>query len=361
MSKKVVTLWQPKYNYSEQVVKFLMEIEGAKAVMDHVTLPPAIENELRHRTRVRSTHYSTFIEGNRLTLSEAAEIIEGQVPDPPDKERDALEVRNYWNTLLEVEKWASNRVPLTERLICQLHALLEKGKRAKPTPYRDEQNVVRDSVTKAIVYMPPEAKDVPVLMTEMVAWFNKAEKENTPVPIIAALTHYQLVTIHPFWDGNGRTARLLATFILHRGGYGINGLFSLEEHHAKDLAGYYESLMVHPHHNYYMGRSAADLNKWLDYFLKTLAHVFKEAKNEALQLLKKGTDEPEWLRKLDRRARIVVGLFSKTEYITAGDVATTLGLSPRMARELLKEWVEDGWLAISNPSNKSRDYKLTAI
>lgn len=352
--------WEPTYTYTDSIVKSLMEIVEAKAVMDYVSLPSAIENEIRHRTRIRSSHFSTFIEGNRLTLIEAAEVIEGQGPDPPDKERDILEVSNYWKALLQVEKWVDIKVPLTERLICQLHALLEKGKRAKPSLYREEQNVVKDSITRAIVYMPPEAKDVPVLIAEMVAWINKAEKENMPIPIIAALTHYQLATIHPFWDGNGRTARLLATFILHRGGYGIKGLFSLEEHHAKDLARYYDSLMVHPHHNYYMGRADADLNKWLDYFLKTLANVFKETKNETIKLLKRDMNEPAWQRKLERRARIVASLFSRAEYITTGDVATSLGLSTRMARELLKKWVEDGWLTIGNPSNKCRDYKLTA-
>lgn len=357
MSKKP---WQPKYNYSELIVKALMEIERAKAVIDHVTLPPAIENELRHRTRVRSSHFSTFIEGNRLTLSEVAEVLEGQAAGPQNRERDVLEVRNYWNALLKVEKWAASKTPLTEKSIRQLHAILEKGKRAKPTPYRDGQNAVRDSITRDIVYMPPEAEDVPILMAEMIAWINKAEKESIPVPIIAALVHYQLVTIHPFWDGNGRTARLLATFILHRRCYGINGFFSLEEHHARDLTGYYDSLMVHPNHNYYMGRADASLNKWLEYFLNTLAYVFTEAKNEALQLLKKEQDEPAWLSKLDRRARVVAGLFSSAKYITAGDVATALALSPRMARELLKEWVIDGWLTISNSSKKGRQYSLTA-
>jgi hypothetical protein len=67
-----------------------------------------------------------------------------------------------------------------------------------------------------------------------------------------------VITIHPS-DGNGRTARLLPTFLLHRGGYGLKGYFSLEEHHARDLPAYYGALAVHPHHNYYEGRAIADL------------------------------------------------------------------------------------------------------
>jgi Fic family protein len=129
-----------------------------------------------------------------------------------------------------------------------------------------------------------------------------------PVPLIAGLAHYQFVTIHPFYDGNGRTARLLATYLLHVGGYGMNGLFSLEEHHARDLHGYYSGLAVHPHHNYYEGRADADLTPWVEYFLATLAETFESVRKEARRLAAEGVPaDPEPLRALDRRARIVLG------------------------------------------------------
>ena len=72
--------------------------------------------------------------------------------------------------------------------------------------------MIRDAASGGIVCLPPEAKDVAPLMSEMVRWVKKAEKEKIPVPIVAALLHYQFVTIHPYFDGNGRTARLLVTF-----------------------------------------------------------------------------------------------------------------------------------------------------
>lgn len=339
-----------------------MEIEAARAVVEHTPLPPAVEAELRRRARVRSTHYSTRIEGNRLTLAEAEQVIAGKRTEFHGRERDVTEVRNYWNALLRVEEWAAKKMPLTEELIRRLHALVEKGARAKPTPYRDGQNVVRDSASGGIVYLPPEAKDVPALMAALVNWVNHAEKEGLPVPLIAALVHYQFVTIHPYYDGNGRTARLLATFILHRGGYGLNGFFSLEEHHARDLTGYYHSLAAHPQHNYYDGRAEADLTRWLEYFIKTLAEVFVLAKEEALRCAREGVPvEPEEIRRLDRRARVVLALFAQTEHITATEVAKALGLSDRMARELLKEWVNAGWLIVAKPSKRARAYALSAI
>ena len=288
--------WQPRYTLTPAMARGLMEIEAARTAIEHTPLPPAAEAELRRRARLRSTHYSTRIEGNRLTLAEAEQVIAGAPARFHGRERDVNEVRNYWNALLRVEEWAAAKAPLTEDLVRKLHALVVKGKRARPTPYRDGQNVIRDSVSGGIVYMPPEAQDVPALMAGLVAWVNQAEKDRLPVPLMAGLAHYQFVTIHPYYDGNGRTARLLATFLLHRGGYGLNGYFSLEEHHARDLAAYYQSLAVHPHHNYYEGRAEADLTPWLAYFVKTLAGVFTAAREEAQRYVEHGAPvEPEAL------------------------------------------------------------------
>lgn len=354
--------WQPKYNISPQLVRWLMEIESARAVVHHTPLPPAVEAELRQRARIRATHYSTHIEGNRLTLEQAEQIIQEKGSAIQGRERDVREVRHYWEALLWVEDWAAQGKPLTEELLRRLHALLEYGARAKATPYRDGQNIVRDSISGGIVYLPPEAADVPGLMAGLVEWIQRAEKEKIPAPLIAGLAHYQFVTIHPYYDGNGRTARLLATFILHRSGYGLNGFFSLEEYHARDLEDYYGALSVHPHHNYYEGRAEADLTSWLDYFVGLLADVFSAAKDEALRLKDvPPAPEPEWLRRLDHRARIVLGLFAKQETITAAQVAETFGLSERMARNLMKDWVEQGWLSVADVSRRKRAYKLSAL
>ena len=354
-------MWKPAYTISSKIAKALMEIEAAKTVVEHTPLSPAIEAELRHKARVRSTHYSTRIEGNRLTLKEAQEIVEKKKGSFHGRERDVSEVRNYWDALLKVEDWAAKKVEFSEDLIKSLHALVEKGKRAKPTPYRTEQNVIRDSASGGIVYLPPEAKDVSDLMAAMVRWVRHAERKNIPVPIIAALVHYQFVTIHPYYDGNGRTARLLATYILQRDGYGLHGFFSMEEHHARDLEDYYNSLSVHHHHNYYHGRMDADLTSWLAYFISLLARVFTKAKDETLAYVKNGiAQEPENLRKLDHRARTVLSLFAKKDRITAWDIADVLGLSNRMVRILLTTWVSEGWLFVADASNKSRAYTLSA-
>lgn len=339
-----------------------MAIEAARALVEQTVLPPSALEELRRQARIRSTHFSTRIEGNRLTLAEAASVVEGRRKDFHGRERDVLEVRNYWAALLKVEEWAQRGAPLTEELIQRLHALVERGPRSRPTPYRDGQNVIRDSASGSIVYLPPEAKDVPSLMTELVAWVKAAEGEGLPIPLVAGLAHYQFVTIHPYFDGNGRTARLLATFLLHRGGYGLQGLFSLEEYHARDLAKYYESLATHPHHNYYQGRETVDLTPWLEYFVETLARVFSVAEEQASEAAKGGVaGEPDLLKGLDSRARAVLGLFGRRDRITTRDVASVLGLSERMARNLVGEWVRQGWLKMADSSRRARAFELSAI
>lgn len=353
--------WQPRYTLTPAAVRSLLEVEAAKTIVGHTPFPLAVTEELRRRARVRSTHYSTRIEGNRLTLAEAEEVVSGRAASFHGRERDVTEVRNYWHALLRVEEWAARDAPLTEELIQRLHALVEKSSRARPTPWRDGQNVIRDSATGTIVYLPPEAKDVPDLMTSLVRWVEH-ERKILPMPLLAGLAHYQFVTIHPYYDGNGRTARLLATFLLHRGGYGLNGFFSLEEYHAQDLAAYYNSLATHPHHNYYEGRAEADLTPWIEYFLKVLAAVFDNASKDAQQAAGSGFHgEPDALRRLDPRARAVIGLFTNQNRITTRDAAAVLRLSERMVRDLLQNWVQEGILEIADASRRARSFSLSAV
>ncbi len=336
-----------------------MDIEAARSETARLRLPLEVEAELRTRTRLRATHYSTRIEGNRLTLEETQRVLSGD-DTFRGRERDVAEVQHYWTALLRAEEWAAAGHSLTEALLQRLHGLVMRGSRAGLTPYRDGQNVIRDADSRAIVYLPPEAHDVPRLMVELIAWVRQATRDGVPAPVVAGLAHYQFVTIHPYYDGNGRTARLLATCLLALGGYGLRGLYSLEELHAEDLPAYYRALTTHPHHNYYEGRAAVELTDWLDYFIGLLATAC-ESVCEAVARHGREAPEPRELQRLDTRARIVVGLLAHSERITAREVAAALGLSQRMARLLLQRWVADGLLVVTDPSRRGRAYALSAM
>jgi Fic family protein len=269
-------------------------------------------------------------------------------------------VRGYYAALDEVKHLAGSKAGLTEKSVQSLHALvMGAGKtRTKPTHYRDEQNVIRDSRTSRIVYMPPEAKVIPELMTEMVAWINA--KDDLPVPLKAAIAHYQYATIHPYYDGNGRTARLLTTLILHLGGYGLKGLYALEEYYARDLKAYYEALTVGPSHNYHLGRAEADITGWVAYFIEGMATSFEKVHAQAKRESQTGAaDRSQFLRTLDAKQRRALMLFEQSREVTAKGIAELFGFQQRTAGALCQRWVAESFLVVANSSKKARRYRLT--
>jgi len=345
------------FSFTPSIVRYLQIIERVRQAVRMTVLPPVVTEQLRQQAHIRSTHYSTRIEGNRLTLKETEQVIQ-QGRLFPGRERDVGEVERYYQALQQVENWVEGKQKVTESRIRKIHALLYRGRRAKPTPYRDGQNVIRET-NGEIVYMPPEAEDVPGLMAELVSWLHESE-DDLPVPVIAGMAHYQFVTIHPFYDGNGRTARTLTTWLLYQGGYDLGKFYALEEFYAEDLEGYYDALVIHPNHNYYFGRNEADITPWLDYFLKGMSVVFGQVAEEVERYSEGDTKDEhiELLRPLDHRARRVLGLFAKQNSIKSSDVANLLGVSTRQARLLLSQWVTQGWLEIADPSRRGRKYKL---
>ncbi len=357
------------YTFTPPIVRDLLDIESARQIVNLTVLPPQVAERLRQEARVRSTHYSTRIEGNRLTLAEAEQVVmEGK--RFTGRERDVREVQNYYRALQQVEEWVEKQTPImeqspsfggTEELVRRLHAVIFSGLRSKPTSYRDGQNVIRDLASGAVIYLPPEAADVPGLMHDLVVWIVQAERDGVPAPVIAGLAHYQFVTIHPFFDGNGRTARALATLLLYRQGYDLGRFYSLEEVYVQDLNAYYTALQTHPHHNYYEGRAEADLTNWLAYFTHSMAQVFQRVADEVRAQANLPTaPEPPELRRLDRRARLALGLFTRQEMVTNTQMARALGLSPRTVRDLIVGWLDDGWLEVADAARKTRRYRLSA-
>jgi Fic family protein len=349
----------PAFTITPAMANSLMRIEAVKQAIQTLLITPRVLANLRETARLFSIHYSTMIEGNRLTQEQVAQVIE-RAQHFPGRERDENEVKGYYAALDEVERIAKRRERVSEAIIQKVHALVMAGgkTRVKLTAWRDGQNVIRDAHSKGIVYMPPEAKDVPGLMEQLVSWINA--KDELPVPIKAGIAHYQFATIHPYYDGNGRTARLLTTLFLHLGTYDLKGLYALEEYYARDLKAYYEALTVGPSHNYYLGRADADITRWIAYFVEGMATSFENVRNQAVREADKGgKDRSKLLRNLDSRQRRALTLFEASREITARDVAALFGYKPRNAALLCQRWVEQGFLEITDPAKKSRRYKLS--
>jgi Fic family protein len=351
--------FMPKYIINNKLISYLLRIESAKEKISHLPLTPKILASLRETTKLYTTHYSTMIEGNRL-IPEQIKVILKHNEHFPGRERDEHEIKGYYSALVKLEELAAKKSPITEKTIQTLHALVMADGRikVKPTLYRDGQNVIKDGKTRAIVYMPPEAKDVPILMKQLVTWIKQSQ--DIPCPVVAGIVHYQFATIHPYYDGNGRTARLLTTLILHFGGYDLKGLYSLEEYYAKNLGAYYTAVSVGESHNYYMGRAAADLTPWIEYFIEGMAVSFENVLKQIKEANVNGkADQSVLLRKLDPKQRKALELFQEFETITSNQIGKLFGFKARTSAQLCHTWVKDGFLEIVDFSNKGRKYKLS--
>lgn len=355
--QRMTTTFTPRFTCTPKIANNLLRIEAAKVKLSHVPLSPRTLRSLRETARLYTTHYSTMIEGNRLTIDEIESVLK-QDAHFPGYERDEQEVKGYYAALMQIEQWVARGTPLTKNMLQTTHALvMSDGKtKVKPTPWRDGQNVIKDGRTKRIVYMPPEAKDVDPLMKALITWIKTTD---LACPIVAGIAHYQYATIHPYYDGNGRSARLLTTFVLHAGGYSLKGLYSLEEYYARNLGAYYKAISVGDSHNYYMGRADADITPWIAYFTEGMAIACENVlKHMALEDEQGSIDQTELMYKLDPKQRKAVELFQEFETITSSQIGQLFDFKPRTSAALCAAWVKTGFLEIVDPSNKGRKYTL---
>ena len=169
---------------------------------------------MRKNSKKKSSYASNKIEGNPLTENQVDEVIEN------DERKHFLkpeqEVRNYFLALNYLEEKAKSKELFSKELILDVQKLVEKGASKEKIGLRGPMPpgvlfAVYDSKTGNADYIPPEAKDIPELIDELVEYVNTTDDH--PL-IVAAIVHYQLVTIHPFEDGNGRMGRLWQSLIL---------------------------------------------------------------------------------------------------------------------------------------------------
>ncbi len=234
--------------------------------------------------------------------------------------------------------------------------------------YRVEECPVVDSATRRIDYAPPMPKEVPVLMRELVAWWRGTEAAVLPGPVRAGLLAHRFVSIHPFSDGNGRTARALATTELWRSGYDMRGFLSLEEHYTADLGAYYDNLQMGLPVNYYDGRHDPDHSQWLGYFLATMAQAAESLRRQAIALYEpERRPSPPWekLRRVQQQllTRLLMrGIEEGCSAMTFSptDMVEWYGISATTAREWLTKWREEAFVVpVKADAQRIRAYNLS--
>jgi Fic family protein len=150
-------VWKPEYTLTDSITEAILEIGRAQGSVESHSWSPLVEERIRFKARVRSTHHSTAMDGNRLTLAEAEEVVRGRKVTFWGRKRDVTEVERHWKALALVHEWAEERSPLSEKLIRKLHAVVHEGLRAEHNDYDGRADV---DLTPWVEYLTPGVTDV---------------------------------------------------------------------------------------------------------------------------------------------------------------------------------------------------------
>lgn len=259
-----------KITPSNEILSRIVEIERCREKCAGVRLPLTLSAKLRKNSRKRSSYASVKIEGNPLTEAEAGDVIDSSKRHFIKPEQ---EIRNYYAALEFLAEELKAKTPFSRDLILAVQKLVVLGESAEKTGIRGFMPpgvlfAVYDEKTGTPEYIPPQASDIEPLLAELIDYV--ATSDDHPI-LKAAVVHYQMVTIHPFEDGNGRTARLMSGYLLDYYGYGFNNIGSLEEYFAYDVEEYYRSLQMGLPPLFYDGRENPPHSEiWINYFLRMM-------------------------------------------------------------------------------------------
>ena len=270
----------PRFAITHAITAALTRIERARGFLDAAKLSEEWIGKMQKRALVLEAHHTTHIEGSQLTLEQSERILAGKKVQGarPD---DTKELLNYRKAFELVSNYLESGEPITEALIRQIHKRLVqgvRGNRASPGEYRKIQNYIVNSRTGEKIYTPPPPLEVPQMMADFVAWLQKEAQINSV--IVAGIAQFQLVQIHPFVDGNGRSARLLSTLCLYRTGYDFKRLFTISEYYDRDRPAYYQALQS-------VRESGMDMTGWLEYFTEGLSAQMREVQVTAEHVIRR--------------------------------------------------------------------------
>lgn len=269
--------FSPEFRYTHGMVKRLTSITAAREVILHAHLVPKWEVSVRREQLVRAAHASTAIEGNPLTLEEVSQLAEGR--EVMAARRAKAEVLNYLRVLEHIDAYQENQT-ISRKNILALHRDVTKDTLDDPGTegnFRTVRVVVGNRRTKEVVYSPPAPKEVRPLMEGLIAWLNSDSARQMHPVLVAGIAHYELVRIHPFVDGNGRTARALATLVLTMREFDIKRFFTLDDFYDSDRNAYYAVLKR-------VNGTYPDCTPWLEYFLEGVEISLHRVKERVLLL-----------------------------------------------------------------------------
>lgn len=274
-------MFTPAYTLTPRLLRQLVQIERACGFLDAVDIAPEWSARLRDSCRVDDALSSVQIEGASLTRQRAAEIASSGADAETDSEQEFL---NYYAAFNAIDDLRGDRkFVFSPGELHNLHGLIVRGTRGHQhaARFRDGPVVIgdQDGANLTVHHRPPEADDVRGLVGELLDWVeackSKRVRSDTWVhpAVVAGIAQHRLVWIHPYFDGNGRTARMFTTALLYQRRYDFKYLFDLSSYYNRDRDRYYGALRT--------ADVAGDYSEWLTYFLGGLSLQLRVAQEHA--------------------------------------------------------------------------------
>ncbi len=337
------------------LAKPLAELDKRRWLFDNLPIDPTHAEWMRRRAWVRTIHGTARIEGNTASDVEVEALLAGEGKTRVS-DREAREIIGTRDALTLVDELAGRGLVPDEAVIRELHrrVLWNQSPLLTPGEYRRGENCVVDAAGNPIFSTPPSG-DVPELMREFAAWLATAPKRHDP-PVVAGLAHLEFVAIHPFNDGNGRTARAIARMILVRHRYALGGLVSLDAQLDLDRTAYFAAIRDSVGQAYAPGY---DATPFVRYFVTSLTwsadHVLARLRGlgevmvEIRRAIADGSLPPSTI---DGLAYAWVN-----RHLRAGDYIRLTGRSAQNTTRDLDAAVKGGWL-VATGERRGRYYVL---
>ena len=324
----------PEIDYRPGLVDLLAQAEadlgrlhgtGDRLANPHLLVFPYIRRE---------AVLSSRIEGTQSTLSDL--FLFEVAPEQRSRYADVREVGNYVRAMTEALDQL-DQLPLSLRLVRQLHATLLEGVRGQehiPGEFRRHQNYIAPPGTplQEATFVPPP---VPEMRQALDAWEKFLHlRQGVPVLLQCAMLHYQFEAIHPFLDGNGRVGRLLITLFLCERGRLRHPLLYLSAFFERYRKEYYDRLLA-------VSRDG-DWASWLEFFLRGLSSQSRAGVNQAARILDLHQAYRERLQKGRATAATMMTLdrLFENPYVTVKRIAQATKTTPPTAQRIIDRLLE---------------------
>ena len=328
-------MYTPKFSHSDDINENLMQIESLKKSILGSSINPKIDINLKKKALSKMVYASISLnDDDSLPFACVDRLINGLNREATDKKEKKAD--NYFKVLKAIDKYHING-KVSEKLILKMHEKITKNLFSNSYDeghYRTTNNHVADH-NGGIRYYPPDVSHVPGLMKYLIKWINEDSNKLSPI-LAAGIVHYELVRIHPFVNGNGRTARALATLILCFRSFDIKGYFALDEYYNEDKLAYVNALKSADDSN--------DLTQWLEYFTEGFLISVSEVNKMILGLPNIGNEPID----LTERQIEVLKYITEEGMITTQKTRELFGLSPQASQKILKDLVEMGIINMVN-------------